>query len=315
MVSRTIAMENRWKEYLTFTKRERTGIFVLLALIAIVTALPYLFTVAPPLPARAELAALQQQLDSLEPAPVANAFEADHEYLPARAGTVKHSLFEFDPNTLSAAGWRKLGIGERTIRTISHYITKGGRFRKPEDLGKVYGLKPADLQRVLPYVRIEEPAFGGQKAFFKDTAGRHSRHAVSKPPILPVDINTADTTAWIALPGIGSRLAQRICNFREKLGGFYSVDQVAETYALPDSTFQHIKPWLQNSTMPVKKLNINTADANTLKQHPYIRWQVANAIVQFRQQHGPFQSITDVQQIMLVTPEIFQKMAPYIDIK
>jgi DNA uptake protein ComE-like DNA-binding protein len=43
---------------------------------------------------------------------------------------------------------------------------------------------------------------------------------------LSVDINSADTSAFIALPGIGSKLAARIVNFRDKLGGFYSIEQV-----------------------------------------------------------------------------------------
>ena len=62
--------------------------------------------------------------------------------------------------------------------------------------------------------------------------------------IQPVDINLADTSDFINLPGIGSKLSQRIIAFRNKLGGFYSIDQVGETYLLPDSTFQKIKPGL-----------------------------------------------------------------------
>ena len=60
-----------------------------------------------------------------------------------------------------------------------------------------------------------------------------------------IDVNTADTSAFISLPGIGSKLAARIVTFREKLGGFYSVEQIGETYGLPDSTFQKIKQWLK----------------------------------------------------------------------
>jgi competence ComEA-like helix-hairpin-helix protein len=58
-----------------------------------------------------------------------------------------------------------------------------------------------------------------------------------------VDINTADTTTWIALPGIGSKLSQRIVNFREKLGGFYKVEQVGETFGLADSTFKRLNQY------------------------------------------------------------------------
>lgn len=93
------------------------------------------------------------------------------------------------------------------------------------------------------------------------------------------------------------------------------MQQVAETYALPDSTFNKIQGLLQCNAASVKQLNINTADANTLKQHPYIRWNLANAIVQYRSQHGNFRSADDLQQIAIVTPEIFQKTKPYITVQ
>lgn len=65
-----------------------------------------------------------------------------------------------------------------------------------------------------------------------------------KPNYTTIDINTADTTAFIALPGIGSKLANRIVSFRSKLGGFNSVEQIREVYGLKDSVFQLIYPML-----------------------------------------------------------------------
>lgn len=78
-----------------------------------------------------------------------------------------------------------------------------------------------------------------------------------KKPLM-VTINDADTSAFIALPGIGSKLSARIVAFRDKLGGFYSVEQIGETWGLADSTFQKIKGRLQVSG-EVRKINVNTA--------------------------------------------------------
>ena len=103
-----------------------------------------------------------------------------------------------------------------------------------------------------------------------------------------IDINTADTSAFISLPGIGSKLAARIVNFRDKLGGFYSIDQVGETFGLPDSTFQKIKQYLKLENTSIKKININTATVDELKAHPYIKYSVANPIIAYRNEHGPF---------------------------
>jgi competence protein ComEA len=93
------------------------------------------------------------------------------------------------------------------------------------------------------------------------------------------------------------------------------VQQVGETFGLPDSTFQLIKSRLQCALVTIQKININTADVNRLKQHPYIRWNVANAIVQYRQQHGAFHSPEDLKQIVLITPELYQKMAAYVTVE
>jgi competence ComEA-like helix-hairpin-helix protein len=129
------------------------------------------------------------------------------------------------------------------------------------------------------------------------------------------DINTADTAAFIALPGIGSKLASRLVLFREKLGGFYSINQVAETFGLPDSTYQLIKPLLTiNNKYPIKQININTATIDHLKAHPYIKYPLANAIVQYRSQHGQFTQLEQLKNIVLMTPEMYDKIAVYLSL-
>jgi competence protein ComEA len=114
------------------------------------------------------------------------------------------------------------------------------------------------------------------------------------------------------LPGIGSKLASRIVNFRDKLGGFCSIEQVGETYALPDSTFQKIRPRLLMSNGPFRFININSAKAEDIKAHPYVKWNEANAIVQFRTQHGMYTAVDDLLKIAIISTEWLQKMKPYL---
>ena len=311
------------KDYLRFTKKDRVGITVLLALIFLVVLLPYLWPVKKPAAAsREELEKLRRQMALLRRADSSDSQPAampgfSQQYTAAGKYTAeKPELFYFDPNTLDAAGWKRLGLREKTATTIQHYLAKGGRFRHPEDISKIYGLFKSDYERLLPWVKIAgTPAANPGEKYEK------KEYAAAEKPVYPekriaapviIDINTADTAAFIALPGIGSKLAARIVNFRDKLGGFYGVQQVAETYGLPDSTFNKIKPLLQCNRPAVKQININTADANELKQHPYIRWNLANLIVQYRQQHGDFKSIDDLLQLATITPELLGKMKPYL---
>jgi len=308
------------KNYLTFTARERIGLFVM-ALFGIGF---YLFSHYYPVNKRTirnddfqqELAELKISIDTSRGS---NDFRRDDNfadlYRPkqyANDAPFRGELFAFDPNTLSADGWKKLGVRDKTVNTIQNFIAKGYKFRKPDDLRKIYGLKPQDADRLIPYVRIagkaDQPvvAFAANNSTYKNTA------APEPSPIKIIDINTADTAAFIALPGIGNKLAARIIKFREKLGGFSSVAQVAETFGLPDSTFQQIKPRLQPNNSVVKKININTADANELKNHPYFKWNIANAIVNYRLQHGNYKSLDDLHKIEIIDDELFNKIAPYL---
>lgn len=228
--------------------------------------------------------------------------------------TASGRLFAFNPNTATAATWRQLGLRDKTIQTIEKYLAKGGRFRQPSDIQKIYGLSATEAERLIPYVRIEaetNPSF--EKSTLTPALNRDLAYHSGKKTFSRIDINQADTSAFIALPGIGSKLAARIVNFREKLGGFYSVDQVGETYGVPDSTFQKIKPYLFVSENGLRQIGINHATAEQLRI-PYIKYQVANAIVQYRAQHGPFKSLEELKKIMLIDEATYAKMAPYLKV-
>ncbi|MFZ4769000.1 MAG: helix-hairpin-helix domain-containing protein [Ferruginibacter sp.] len=225
---------------------------------------------------------------------------------------VKGTLFNFDPNLLPAEGWKKLGLRDKTINTILNFRAKGGRFRQPEDIKKIWGLFPDEAERLIPFVQIAANV-SNNELYKNNSAENKPKSNVSIKAMIPVEINSADTAAFIALPGIGSKLSQRIINFRDKLGGFYMVDQVKETFGLSDSVFQKIKPQLL-LTGEVKKININTARLDELKVHPYIKYPLANAIVQYRTQHGAFKSVEDLKKLMIVSDEILNKVRPYLSI-
>ncbi len=225
------------------------------------------------------------------------------------------SLFYFNPNELSAEGWEKLGVKPKTINTIINYRNKGGKFRTAEDLKKIYGLSETDYAAIAPYVQIAKqqdntnttssitPTYNNEKTTYP-TYTKKSYHNI--------DINLSDTTTYISLPGIGSALAKRIVNFRDKLGGFYRVEQVGETYGVPDSTFQKIKPYLQANPAAIKKLNINSATFETLRDHPYIKSAIAKSIIAYRQQHGLFKNIDELKNIMSIDANAFEKIKHYV---
>jgi DNA uptake protein ComE-like DNA-binding protein len=312
------------KDYLCFSKKERNAVLVLLLLIVLLWVLPMVW------PDRQfsktdsrEIAKMEAELRLAKEArsiPNSGIDASDNPRFAPEANTgnfEKGTLFYFNPNTLDAAGWRRLGIKERTIRTISNYIAKAGRFRKPDDLLKIYGFGKMDFKRLQPYIQLDTVFRNGSAGNIKIKAksGQASlAHYRSQPAFLkPIEINTADSTDFIGLPGIGNKLAARIIHFRDKLGGFSSVDQLAETYALPDSTFRKILPRLYCNTSSIKKIAINKADVFTLQQHPYVRKYYASVIFKYRQQHGNFKQASDLLQIHLLNDRLINKLLPYLD--
>ncbi len=320
-----------WKQfvndYLTYSYKDRTGIFVLLAFILLCIlapfVYPYIITSKPYDHSKfdSEMAKLQiAQPDSFNNKKFYTKNSGEDEFNDYTAPSEKYypskitaEIFYFDPNTASAVEWKRLGVRDKTIETIQKYLSKGGHFYKPEDISKIWGLHPADVKRLLPYVTIAQKSNDYVKRDYPNYPQVKQASYVSKA-VQPVDVNAADTTMLIALPGIGSKLAQRIINFRNKLGGFYSAEQVGETFGLPDSTFQKIKSRLVLSNPSIKKININNASIEELKTHPYIRYAIANAIIQYRNQHGNFASVADVKKIMLVTDDVYKKMEPYVSV-
>jgi competence ComEA-like helix-hairpin-helix protein len=232
-------------------------------------------------------------------------------YSPSIHQQEKGELFYFDPNTASGEELKKLGFREKTITTIHRFLAKGGRFYKSDDIAKVWGLHPNEVKRLLPFVQIKHL----QASQISEGNEFRKKPLLVAQSISPIDINTADTSALISLNGIGSKLSQRIIHFREKLGGFYSVEQVGETFGLPDSTFQKIKSQLKIVSLSITKININTADIDLMKTHPYLRYATSNAIIRYRTQHGNFTTVADIKKIMTITEDIFNKAAPYLTVE
>lgn len=317
-----------WQEivvdYLSFSRKDRIAIGCLLMLIAIITLFS-MFSTKDATPQKTPDTAWVTAAKKLEekntgpgnssyPTENINAFQYDPSGSNHKNNKPSAELFSFDPNTLSTAGWQKLGISDKTIRIIQNYLAKGGHFKKPDDLQKVYGLGKHNYERLSPYIKIE--AFDAQVPTARDTYkkdGQENNPAFTKTSRYePIDINLADTVAFISLPGIGNKLASRIVNFRDKLGGFYTIAQVRETFGLPDSTFQKIKQYLKLENIATRKININTATVDELKAHPYIRYALANPIIAYRNQHGSFSSIEDLKKIMVITDDVYNKITPYL---
>ena len=311
---------NLIKEYFTFTARERRAVVVLVLAAIMFSMLPHFF----PHWIKSEVEPYSAAV-SLPPVPATEQRTTDWQDRNNDAALMAPSYkrhqpfweqgerFYFDPNTATAADWKRMGIRDKTIRSILNYRSKGGVFRKPEDLSRIYTLHPNMYEALRPFIRIStttatSTAVPASATFLSDNR--------TEPPvrIRTIDINSADATEWMQLRGIGAGYAKRILNFREKLGGFLTVDQVGETFGLPDTTFQKIKPYLVADTQALRRININEASAQELMAHPYIDGRTAKNIIAFREQHGNFSAVEQLLKIGSIDEALFLRIAPYLTV-
>ncbi len=131
-----------------------------------------------------------------------------------------------------------------------------------------------------------------------------------------IEVNAATQEDYEKLYGIGKVYAQRIITFRDKLGGFYSINQIKDVFGIEDSTFQKFKKNLIIKPVKIKKININTATFEELNANPYFFTTIAKQIIGYRSKVKPFASIDDIKNLYFVKdhPEQFDKLAPYIEI-
>jgi competence protein ComEA len=302
--------KEQFQKWFRFSKKERNGLLIFLFLVVSFFTIPYF---------------LPKKIKENE----ANkkAIATSHE-----GSTHRDSLFTFDPNTLDKEGWLQLGLKEKTANTILHYCQKGGCFRHPEDIRKIYGLKSVDADKLIPYIQIENTQ--NPPHFSKTT-----QHFVSDKNVhFPIEINHAGWQHFAALPGMNDKLAQRITHYREAKHGFHSVEEIAKTYGLQPQLFEKIKPYLrcslvvekpidQTTSLPsqqqtiqeqlskqiaTKKVNINSAILSEFMRTRKIPKSVAEAIIVYREQHGNYSSISEIKNIAFINNDLFDRISPYL---
>lgn len=304
---------NEWQ----FSRKTRTGALVLMAILLVLIVvwrlLPSLF---PPKddPAGKEL---QLAWNSFKKEHITEVSEDDpyqdrqykKQYHPKykdedREPQIQARLAPFDPNTASEEELIAVGFQPRTAKTMIKYRSNGGKFRKKEDLQKLYTLSKEDYERIAPYARFDD-AHQDKPAY-----SEHQPAYVS--PTRTVELNDADADALLSLRGIGPAFSKRILNFRNALGGFITVEQLKEVYGFPDSTYQQIKDRVSVDAGRAKKININQATEEALGKHPYIGRKLASNIIKFRNEIRSYSEIGQLKQVPLINDEKYRKIAPYL---
>lgn len=236
---------------------------------------------------------------------------------------VRLILSDFDPNQLPLARWMELGLTEKQAGAIHRYEERGGRFRTKGDLARMRVVDPELFLQWEPYIQL--PVERPERKEREPVRGERPRTApferstveVKREAPRAVELNSADSVALVEVRGIGPSFARGILRYRERLGGFHHLDQLAEVHVLRDKpeAVERIKALLVVDPGLVRTINVNTMTAEDLGGHPYASWKLAKALVAYRKNHGPFEQVRSIQGCLLVTDSVYERLAPYLTVE
>lgn len=219
-------------------------------------------------------------------------------------------LFYFDPNTADSTALLRLGLQPWQVRNIYKYRARGGIYRKPTDFARLYGLTAGRYKALEPYIRISSD----YKSASVFAEAEHDKRDSLKYPVKIGDserivLNTADTTQLKRVPGIGSGFARAIVAYRERLGGYVSIDQLDEIDNFP----LEAKHFFVLGDCNPRKIDVNTCTLAQMKRHPYMGFFRAKAIVDYRRMHGTLTNIDELALHRDFSEEAIRRLKPYIE--
>jgi competence protein ComEA len=301
------------KDYFTFNKGERNGVFILSSIILLLISFFYIYPYFQDSFTTdfsefdSEIEAFISDKKKVSDSIALIQAERQAKKFENHATGIEPEMFPFDPNLVSEEEMFKLGLKPFLVKTILNYREKGGRFFKKEDFGKIYGVSDSLFNAVSPFIII--PILESEPKNTNETFKKE----IKDKTLLWIELNTADSTELIKVKGIGPAFSSRIIKYRNRLGGFLDVGQLLEVYGFSPELFESVQSSFYANIDAVRKININTCSAEELKNHPYINnWNIANVIVNYRKNHGPYKRTEEIRKTDLVNEEIYLKIAPYL---
>lgn len=297
---------NFLKNYFNFNKRERNGILILLTLLVLIVLARIVVRSIPD-----KIDVKITYLDSLAeriPTSGLQQTESSLRSYPGKISTEKNDvqLFVFDPNSASEEQLQDLGFSKKLSKTLINFRNKGGKFRKPEDLKKLYGMSDKLYAALVPYLLFPDQQ---NKTHFTLAMDQHSE----KKSNALIELNSADSLQLLGLNGIGPSFARKILKFRNALGGFYSKEQLKEVYGMKDTLYLLFSDRLKVEAALIKKLNPNVCSYEEMKHHPYINHNIAASIVNYRGKHGTYRSTEDLKKVGTIPDEVLNRLSHYLE--
>ncbi len=286
-------MKNPLKDFLFFSRGERRGILALIIVIILVFLSGHIYSF---LRNSAPLSDEEIRMQALALKEYDNFINSIQEQEKSTRNSLHYTetykkrtvvLAPFDPNRADSITLCRLGLPAWMAKNILRYRSKGGKFRKTEDFKKVYGLTEEQYRTLAPYIYFTtEDTIRQTTALL--TLPQAKKDSIYKYPVgTVISLNNADTTELKKIPGIGSGIARLIVGYRQRLGGFYQIEQLQDI----NLDYRPLQAWFTVAPSEIRRINLNHAGIERLRSHPYINFYQAKAFVEYRKKRGTLHNL------------------------
>lgn len=218
---------------------------------------------------------------------------------PFEQGTEREerdTIIHYEPfriDTVTVAYLQKIGFSHRRATAFLRYRDMRGGLRNIEEVRECYVIPSAESDTLARYIIFPESA------------------AVEAESGL-IELNTADSTALRSVYGIGAKSVVDIIEYRQKLGGFVRVEQLAEVKSVTESNFEKILQQIYCDSCNISKIDINFARSQRLAAHPYISDQALRKLLKTRQLKGGWSRIEEMIEDKIFTQDEAERLRPYL---
>lgn len=226
-------------------------------------------------------------------------------------------LRSFDPNEDDLLTMTAAGVDRRVAVGIIRWREAGKVYRIKEDVALCYGVTDSIYAVLEPYIHI-----GDQYRIKPKRDTLYSQKPTHKDiSYAPFRIDTA-SAAYLTTLGFSARQASLIVRYREIIGGYRSIDEFRECYAVSDEMAATLEPYIifpapdtlsvaANAAEP-RIVDINTADSAALVSLSGIGAKSAVHILRYRELCGGFYSVEQLRELDVVTDENFLRFSPRV---
>lgn len=286
---------NSSKSHFRFSRKQRNGIFLLVVFVLLIQALYFFidFSEEPILNTQtSEILSIQKEIDSLKDI-------SRQERAP--------KIYHFNPNFITDYRGYTLGMTPEEIDRLHQFRAEDQWINSKEDFKRVTQVSDSLLEAISPYFKFPEwvtnpkPRSNTYSGFKEKTFAQKQ------------DLNAATAEDLQQINGVGEVLSDRIVKFRNRLNGFLTDDQLFDVYGLEFSVVKRIQNEFTVQQKPeVVKMNINKASASDMATLPFISFELAKEIVDYRWLHERFNDIEELKKVKGFPVQKFERFALYL---